>query len=51
MNKRPKGFGRGLGRGLDALLGQDAETQETADGLRMLSVARLQPGSISRARG
>ena len=44
MNKRPKGFGRGLGRGLDALLGQDAETQETADGLRMLSVARLQPG-------
>ncbi len=44
MNKRPKGFGRGLGRGLDALLGQDAEQPEAADGLRMLSVARLQPG-------
>jgi ParB family transcriptional regulator, chromosome partitioning protein len=40
--KRPKG----LGRGLDALLGKQSESERTeaGEGVRMLSVARLQPG-------
>ena len=35
---------KGLGRGLDALLAGDAETANSEDGLRMLSVAQMQSG-------
>ena len=40
MIKRPKG----LGRGLDALLGGDSERQKTSSEITSLPLARLQPG-------